>query len=305
MLQTVMPCSVMTLDGKELVPAGALVTEKTAADIAALGRLQPQDKMALIEYGSVRADLERFLTTPPYRGIVAGNERMALLMGRLCQASLPVPILKALDYFHQHDFHTYHHILMVFFLSTLLAHDLFSMEVPASDDCIAGPVHDFGKICMPLRVLKKSSPLTRAERCLLNGHPACGYLLVSYYLADHRHPAALTALNHHERINGSGYPRGITTMSAFEEMIAVCDIYDALLSPRPYRPVAYDNRTALEELTRLAAAGEFSWQPVKAVIARNRTDRPRPEQVVISHEMRGEPPAENNYGLIAEEIGTS
>ena len=59
--------------------------------------------------------------------------------------------------------------------------------------------------------------------------------------------AARVARDHHEFRDGSGYMRGVKLNDPMVEIVAVCDIYDGLLSPRPYRTAAYDNRTALEE----------------------------------------------------------
>ena len=90
------------------------------------------------------------------------------------------------------------------------------------------------------------------------------------------------ARDHHERRDGSGYPRGIPLEDRHVEVVAVCDIYDALVTPRPYRKGAYDNRAALEELTALAHEGKVSFAIVRQLIAVNRTDRPAAEECVVS-----------------------
>jgi hypothetical protein len=84
-------------------------------------------------------------------------------------------------------------------------------------------------------------------------------------------------------------------------MVAVCDIYDALINPRPYRKGNFDNRTALEAITGVAEKGSVSWNSVRRLVAANRRDRPQPDACVLSLEKRGTPPAENNYGIFEEE----
>jgi HD-GYP domain-containing protein (c-di-GMP phosphodiesterase class II) len=163
----------------------------------------------------------------------------------------------------------------------------------------AGPCHDLGKICVPLHILKKTDPLTREERDILEHHAAAGFVLLCYYLKDKNDLAARVALNHHERRNGSGYPGGIKHIDRLVEIVAVCDIYDALVSQRPYRPISYDNRTALEEITLLAEKGEISWEGVKALISHNRRKKPHYSQVAVSIEKRGSPPLGSVYGVIA------
>jgi HD-GYP domain-containing protein (c-di-GMP phosphodiesterase class II) len=81
----------------------------------------------------------------------------------------------------------------------------------------------------------------------------------------------------------------------------VSDIYDALIAPRPYRSTAYDNRTALEEVTEMAQQNKIGWDVVKALIAHNRKAKPDYREVKISSEKRGAPPSYNVYGMIAED----
>lgn len=292
---------VFTLDQKELLPAGTRLTEQVMAEVAALGQLEVRENGILLEHGTVRADLERFLAIPPYGEVFNDFELVARLMQAMAAVSLPVPLLEALDYFRQHDFHTYRHTLMVFALSTLLSRQGAPTAADHPAHALAGPTHDFGKICIPLPVLKKTSPLTARERRMLDHHPLAGYVLMTYYLRDHRHPAALVARDHHERRNGSGYPRGTTDHHPLVELVAVCDVYDALISPRPYRPLSFDNRTALEELTAMADRGEVGLDGVAALVALNRGLLDAVAKVEVSRDKRGTPPVGNCYGLIAEE----
>jgi len=301
MFEYELPIAVVTLDKKELLPAGIFLTEQVVADVAALGRLKHSEECPLLEYGTVQADLQRFLAIPPYLDIFSDKEMVAELFAEMKSVRLPLPLLKALDYFRQHDFHTYRHILMVFNLSSVLVKGLGEDRQKSDAEFVAGPSHDFGKISVPLHVLKKAGPLTIREKQLLKYHTLSGYVLLAYYLGDHRHPAVLAARDHHERRDGSGYPRGITTIDPVVEMVAACDIYDALLSPRPYRPLSYDNRTALEEMTRMADSGVLGWECVEALVSCNRHGRPGVADVCVSRDVRGTPPVGNCYGLIVDD----
>ena len=71
--------------------------------------------------------------------------------------------------------------------------------------------------------------------------------------------------------------------------------------PRLYRPIAYDNRTALEEITIMAESGTIGWDVLKAIIAQNRMDKPSYHEISISKERRGVKPKGNTYGKISDD----
>jgi HD-GYP domain-containing protein (c-di-GMP phosphodiesterase class II) len=211
-----------------------------------------------------------------------------------------IPVLEALEYFREYDFYTYKHMLMVFALSTLMAKMLFSDNKRQVHNATAGPAHDLGKICVPLSILMKRDPLTSEERKVLFQHPAAGYVLLSYYTKNPADFSAIVARDHHERRDGSGYMSGVKLNDPMVEIVAVTDIYDALISPRPYRPVSFDNRTALEEMTTMAQQGQISWVMLKALIALNRKGKPDFRSFKVSLEKRGTPPSDSAYGKTAK-----
>jgi HD-GYP domain-containing protein (c-di-GMP phosphodiesterase class II) len=147
-------------------------------------------------------------------------------------------------------------------------------------------------------ILTKQTPLTEAEHAHLHHHALAGYVLLSYYFGNPGMLAAEVARDHHERKDGSGYPLGISIDSLMTDIIMVSDVYDALISPRPYRPVSFDNRTALEELTRQADAGMISETVARVLGALNRRSRPHFSRCEVSAERRGTPPSKNAYGVV-------
>jgi len=205
-----------------------------------------------------------------------------------------------LEYFKENDYYTYRHTLTVFALTTLLTRDFITDCEKLIHTIEAGPNHDIGKICVPLDILKKSDPLTVTERGSLEHHAAAGFVLLSFYLQNSKNIGSIVARDHHERKDGSGYPCGTILDDHMVEIVAVSDVYDALISQRPYRPVSYDNRTALEEITGMAEKNQIGWETVKALIAHNRKDKAHYSDVKISAEKRGTPPRGNVYGVTAE-----
>jgi HD-GYP domain-containing protein (c-di-GMP phosphodiesterase class II) len=281
--------------GKVLFPALSALTDPVLADLIDNCPDQAFKNLKVTQHGNIAANLRKLYATPPYDRIFSGFSRMKSLGVLMDGVELPAPLLEIIDFFEDSDPYTYRHLLVVFALSMLLAQDFIKnpdeLRV-AAQACIT---HDLGKFCIPPAVLKKNTLLGQDERQYLEHHSTAGYVLLSYYLKDPQHPAALTARDHHERCDGSGYPRGIRLNLPIVEIVAVCDVFDALVASRPYRPTAYDLRTALEEITDMAARGAVPWDVVKALISCNRMDRPPIDQCIVSQEKRGAPPGDNLY----------
>jgi len=114
---------------------------------------------------------------------------------------------------------------------------------------LAGIVHDIGKITIPSEILSKPARLTEIERSMVQSHPECGRDILKDI--DFAWPIAETVFQHHERIDGSGYPRGLKGESILLEarIIAVADTVEAMASHRPYRP-AHGIAAALQEIEK-------------------------------------------------------
>ncbi len=102
---------------------------------------------------------------------------------------------------------------------------------------MAAPLHDMGKIAIPDAVLLKPGKLDERETEIMRRHPRIGYELLSGSQNRFIQVGALIALRHHERYDGSGYPDGLVgdAIPLEARIVAVADVFDALLSPRPYK----------------------------------------------------------------------
>ncbi|MFJ9593024.1 HD-GYP domain-containing protein [Streptomyces virginiae] len=159
--------------------------------------------------------------------------------------------------------------------STMIARELGMAEDRLEVVRIAGILHDIGKVGVPTRLLRKDGPLTPQERRIIELHPEYGHEMVRGigFLGE----ARSAILHHHERVDGSGYPYGLTgeQIPVLARVVAVADAFDAMTSTRSYsraRPVP----TALAELERCAGAqfdpamvraltdaiGRHGWHPV-------------------------------------------
>jgi putative two-component system response regulator len=108
----------------------------------------------------------------------------------------------------------------------------------AEDIRIASPMHDVGKIGIPDRIMLKPGRLTDDERKVMEAHTEMGHRILAGSDVDLLDLAALMALTHHERIDGTGYPAGMAgdEIPIEGRITAVCDVFDALTSDRVYRP---------------------------------------------------------------------
>jgi PAS domain S-box-containing protein/putative nucleotidyltransferase with HDIG domain len=114
---------------------------------------------------------------------------------------------------------------------------------------IAGVLHDIGKMAVPVEILVKPGRLSDMEMSLIQVHPQAGYEILKGI--EFPWPVAQAALQHHERMDGSGYPKGLKGDEIILEarILAVADVVDAMTHHRPYRP-AFSRWDALEEIKK-------------------------------------------------------
>ena len=134
------------------------------------------------------------------------------------------------------DDYTYMHSVAVCALMIALARQLGLDPETTRKLGLAGLLHDLGKAAMPMNVLNKPGKLTDEEFSIIKRHPEEGYRM----LAENPDVCAITldvVLHHHEKTDGSGYPKGLKSeeISLHAKMGAVCDVYDAITSNRPYK----------------------------------------------------------------------
>lgn len=177
------------------------------------------------------------------------------------------------------DNETGNHILRIGEAAAVMARHLDKDPAWVENMRLAAPMHDIGKIGIPDEILGKPGKLTPPEREVMNQHARIGYEI----LRDYNHSPMMTlaaeiALHHHEKWDGSGYPEQLKgeDIPLSARIVALCDVYDALRSTRPYKAPwsaeqaqAYirDNAGSHFDPTLVAVMGEL-FDEIEALLVR-------------------------------------
>jgi PAS domain S-box-containing protein/putative nucleotidyltransferase with HDIG domain len=145
------------------------------------------------------------------------------------------------------DPYTSGHSLGVAGLAEAIARRMGFPEDESTGVYIAGILHDIGKMAVPVEILAKPGRLNAMEISLIQMHPQAGYEILKGI--EFPWPVAQATLQHHERIDGSGYPQGLKGDMIIPEarILAVADVMDAMTHHRPYRP-GFTLQTAVEDI---------------------------------------------------------
>lgn len=206
----------------------ALVADKVSLEdeIRTAAKLCAKAKEAVIEMFS-DARMGKAIKIEQARALV---EEISSSVLRQPHALISLARLKSADEY------TYMHSVAVCALMIALARQLALEEEMVREAGFAGLLHDLGKVGIPNKVLNKPGKLTDAEFSVVKSHPEVGarILMENYDVS----PLVLdVCLHHHEKVDGTGYPHGLKgeNISLFAKMGAVCDVYDAITSNRPYK----------------------------------------------------------------------
>jgi len=144
------------------------------------------------------------------------------------------------------DEYTFKHSVDVATMSMLIAKKSGLSERDIQKIGMAGLLHDLGKSRIPNEVLNKAGKLTEEEFAIMKKHSLFGYQILKEK-KDIPQEVLLGVLQHHEKINGRGYPMGVSAeqISSYARILSVADIYDALVTERPYKK-AFSQQDAIE-----------------------------------------------------------
>lgn len=160
------------------------------------------------------------------------------------------------------DNYTYQHCINVAVLSLVLGIEMKLNKRELKNLCLGAMLHDIGKTIIPKEILLKKGKLTKEEFEIIKEHAAKGYEYLKSSI-DIPGTARIITLQHHEKVDGSGYPQGLSDneINKLSKIVAIADVYDALTSDRPYRQAMSPN----EALEYIYANGgsHFDFEMVK------------------------------------------
>ncbi|MDO9515561.1 MAG: HD domain-containing phosphohydrolase, partial [Syntrophales bacterium] len=149
--------------------------------------------------------------------------------------------------------------------SSTIAKEMGLSEEQVEGVRMAGIIHDLGKISIPADILSKPGNLSKLEFDLITSHPRVGYDILK--TIEFPWPVAQIVLQHHERMDGSGYPQGLSGNDILLEarVLGVADVVEAMVSHRPYRS-ALDVDKALEEISNNGGSVLYDAEVVDACL---------------------------------------
>jgi HD-GYP domain-containing protein (c-di-GMP phosphodiesterase class II) len=240
--------------------------------------IKPQVRLKAVK--AVRDTIDSFISC--HRELETGNKhrRLRLLdercqkLSRLAYISNNIVdeilgqknIMISLANIKKADSYTYEHSVNVAILALVLGVELGLSKDQLYDLCMGSLLHDLGKVFIPERILQKKGKLNEQEYNIVKKHSVLGYNHIKSDYSIHT-AIKLVVLQHHERVDGLGYPYGLAgdKISDLAKISAIADVYDALSSDRCYRP-AYSNNEAIEYI--MGGAGTLFDYEMTRVFAR-------------------------------------
>ena len=253
--------NIMNFRNELLYPAGYRLTDKAITKLTfySIPFIYVEDENDHFSYEDMKTYSERVRSTPEFQkfaeefekdvykfknvinSVVEKNAPLDIndllqdTLALLHNSSKHVHIFEMINNMRQYDDSTYAHSINVALIANVLATWLGMNEKDILLVTQCGLLHDIGKLRVPDTIIKKPGKLTDAEFNIVKTHPFSGYeILVKHKLNPH---IINSAMMHHERCDGTGYPFGLTNekIDSFAKIISIADVYDAMTSARVYR----------------------------------------------------------------------
>lgn len=300
MAGTVLTRDLVAAEGSTVATRGDVIDLAMLRDMAAGA---PRNLTQLpLHQSSIGDSVLEALEAPQLEHVCGTGALRGQLADVVAEIRFPEPIWRELEALKQEDPLRLQHGVW----TALVAARMFGSalgQAPGLLRLVGGAlVHDVGMRHAAPRLRHKREHLTRAEALALENHPLLGALLLARFLGDV--PAVHFALLHHTRA-GQGYPKvtGSTPLRGLD-VVAVASAFAAMVSPRTFRPAAFNARGSADQLLDEAHRGAFDPRAVRLLIHCLRGGRGTLAELNISRRATGYRPSENRHGLVPIEART-
>lgn len=280
-----------------LVSKNQDITDALVNELIQKGESQPK-KFITVKDIPFLINLDNVFNDSRYAPIFSSSLLRKRIMEVLVQLKLEEPILLELSKMKESHPYTYKHVQII----AAMAITLISMlKKPKLDPMLAahlGFTHDLGKTRIPDEILNKETALSNSEFEIIQSHPTIGYLLLNYYCGWEGKKYCWTAYEHHEKLDGTGYPRRIKKIDSYATLVTPIDMFDALISDRPYRRTPFTTRLAVDFLLDGARNGQLNKEIVYTLVNCLRKHKICPvSSIKVSKEKRDKMPLGSVYGI--------
>lgn len=232
---------ILTEQGLILLTEHTTLTRELLHNLLAQGYVLNDDDIIfdMAEYDEIMDEtvevIEEILTYIKHTDSIPVSEVQEEVIPIIQRATLEPDISKLLMSLQSKDDYTYRHTLAVGVISNLIGKWIGLDDDQLAELTMGACLHDIGKVKVPNQILNKPGNLTTDEFALMKEHTMYGYEMISHQ-SELSRPIALIAREHHERIDGSGYPYGIKgeEIHYYSKIVAVADVFHAMMSKRVY-----------------------------------------------------------------------
>ena len=267
---------------------GTSVTKKLLKELYQKSPYHSSPRIKLKD-SSLHKDIVKIIKEKNYKPLFRDDDVKEKTLSAIENIEYPEVIYKEFDYLKKKSVFIYHHSLATTVITTRLALDFMFFQKLITQIASANLTKDIGMSRLSPSVLKNTDFLSKDEYELIKEHTLWGLILLIYYMGEGLN--ALIAYRHHDR--------GVHSEEKFKylDLIVVVDIFNALISPRPFRKKPFNIRGALDLLTEMGENGEVSLEMVKRLVASYREEYQPPDELTLSREKLGFIPEDNFYGV--------
>ncbi len=244
---------ITAIDGRVVARKGDVINQKY---VEQLYNIKPPGTEHTQLFGETYhfTNIEILLKELKYQFISHDSQKKTQLSKNLAGISLNEINFNELTWMERYKYH-YDHVLAVTILVAAMTLDCYQDEDKARKAASCALTHDFGITRVPEQILTKVSPLEDDEMKIVREHPIYSYILLTYYGFAPSHLNTRVGFQHHENLLGTGYPCSIIQENEIAQFVQISDIFDALISARPFRP-ALSAEKAVLTIAEMVAKGQ-------------------------------------------------